>query len=258
MSNRHAVRFASLLAVASLAAACGATQKDATFTIQNPDTDLLVGAAVLGMMQEGYDFTFDPATNRIASPSLSAGSQNEVQYDIVATPVGGGLEITTTVVDEDGKIDGHVPAYTARFKALVDDIIHFMDAPALAYVARMNRDGSWTKLDGMVRIGPNVEAGCESVGTIAVPVVKVIAAPMYFKQINFTGIADKVARVVTLQKGGNFFQSTASNVNFAPGGFSAAADQKLHGTAYKCPETPVAAAATAPAPPVPPPAPDGN
>jgi len=77
-----------------------------------------------------------------------------------------------------------------------------------------------------------------------ITVVKVIAAPMYFKQINFTGIADKLARVITLQKGGNFFQPTASNVSFAPGGFSAAADQKLHGTAYRCP-----AGSAAPPPP---------
>ena len=150
----------------------------------------------------------------------------------------------TTALDADGKIDRHVPAYTAAFKALVDDIIHFMDASALALVAQMNRNGSWTMMDGMVRVGPNVEAGCESVGTITVPVVKVIAAPMYFKQINFTGIADKLARVMTLQKGGNFFQPTASNVSYAPGGFSAAADQKLHGTAYRCP-----AGSAAPPPP---------
>jgi hypothetical protein len=113
----------------------------------------------------------------------------------------------------------------------------------------MNRDGSWVKLDGMVRVGSNVDAGCESVGTITVPVVKMIAAPMYFKQINFTGIADKLARVITLQKGGNFFQPVAANLTFAPGGFSASADQKLQGTAYKCPEAAVAdiAATSAPA-----------
>lgn len=236
MSRRLTSHFVQVVALAGLVAGCGAKQKDATFKVQNPDTYLLVGAAVLGMMQQGYEYTIDPATGRVSSPMLFAGSQNEVQYNIVATPLEKELEITTTVVDANGNIDKHVPAYTAKFKRLVDDIIHFMDASALAETAKMNRDGTWVKLDGMVRIGQNVESGCESLGTITVPVVKMIAAPMYFKQINFTGIADKLARVITLQKGGNYFQPVAANVNFAPGGFSATADQKLQGTAYRCPE----------------------